>query len=413
MFLAEIRSNPRGWLIVAVTFLALSLAYLSRNTFGMLIPVWESDFGWSRRFLSGGAAIMLVVMGIVAPFVGYLLDRIGPRYLFGAGLALSGLALAATAAMTQPWTFFVVYCVAAAIGYGVIGIPLASTTIAHNFERNRGLATSIGTAGVGAGAAVLLPIFAAVMAAIGWRPTLVAFGLSIAVLGIVGMPLVDNAAGQGRSRPHGGGRAATLAEKLMQLCRNRTFWLLAGSYSICGFTTAGVIRVHLLPYAAACGFPPVESAAAFGVLAAFDMVGMVLAGYLTDRMSRPALLGGIYFLRALTFVLLMFISVDISLLFIFAILFGTLDFATVPPQAGIVASQIGLGTMGMTMGILFACHSGGAAFGAFLGGWLYDLFARYDWVWLVSIGLALLAAVLAWSIRESPAARPAPEPAAA
>jgi len=412
MFIAEIRSNPRGWLIVAVTFLALSLAYLGRNTFGMLIPEWEAEFGWSRKFLSTGAALVLVVMGAVAPFVGYLLDRIGPRYLFGGGLVLSGLALAATAAMASPWMFFAVYCVIAAVGYGVIGIPLAATTIALNFERNRGLATSIGTSGVGAGAAVLLPIFAAVMAAVGWRQTLIAFGIAIAVLGILGMPLVDNAAGRGGARS-GGERSATLAEKLRLLLRNRTFWLLAGSYMICGFTTAGVIRIHLLPYAAACGFPLVESAAAFGVLAAFDMVGMVLAGYLTDRVNRPALLGSIYFLRGLTFILLMFISADISLLFIFAMLFGTLDFATVPPQASIVASHIGLGNMGMTMGILFAAHSTGAATGAFMGGWLFDLFARYDWVWIVSIGLAMLASVMAFSIQERRSAEPSPAAATA
>lgn len=408
MFLAEIRSNPRGWLIVAVTFLALSLAFLARNTFGMLIPEWEAEFGWTRQFLSTGAAVVLLVMGSVAPFVGYLLDRIGPRYLFGGGLALCGLALAATATMTEPWQFFAVYCVVAALGYGVIGIPLATTAIALSFERNRGLATSIGTSGVGAGAAILLPLFAAVMATISWRPTLVAFGLAIAVLGILGMPLVDNAAGRAHARAGGGGRITTLGEKLRLLFRSRTFWLLAGSYAICGFTTAGVVRVHLIPYAASSGFPPITSATAFGVMAAFDMVGMVLAGYLTDRVNRPALLGGIYFLRALTFILLMFIAADISLLFLFAMLFGTLDFATVPPQASLVASHIGLRSMGMTMGILFAGHSAGAAIGAFMAGWLFDRFALYDWVWIISIGLALLASALAFSIRETPAAEPAP-----
>ena len=64
---------------------------------------------------------------------------------------------------------------------------------------------------------------------------------------------------------------------------------------------------------------------------------------------------------------------------------------------------VGLGNMGMTMGILFAAHSAGAATGAFMGGWLFDLFARYDWVWIVSVGLALLASALAYAIRETPA----------
>jgi predicted MFS family arabinose efflux permease len=137
---------------------------------------------------------------------------------------------------------------------------------------------------------------------------------------------------------------------------------------------------------------------------------MILSGYMTDRMHRPALLGGIYFLRALTFVMLFFITDNVTLLFAFAVLFGTLDFATVPPTAGLVASHLGIQTMGLTMGILFAGHSVGGAIGALLAGAIYDLSARYDWVWIIALALALVAAVLAWCVpekRETASAMPA------
>jgi predicted MFS family arabinose efflux permease len=137
-------------------------------------------------------------------------------------------------------------------------------------------------------------------------------------------------------------------------------------------------------------------------MAGFNVVGMLLSGWLTDRVNRPMLLGGVYFIRALVFILLVYVGADISLLFLFAVIFGTLDFATVPPTAGIVATHLGVRTMGFSMGVLFAGHSVGAAAGAFLGGWFYDLYARYDGVWLLGLGLAMVAAVLSWSIREIP-----------
>src|SRR4029077_7066091 len=97
--------------------------------------------------------------------------------------------------------------------------------------------------------------------------------------------------------------------------------LLFWSYTICGFPPPGIIEVHLLPYAAACGFPPLESATAYGVLCAFNLLGMVSAGYLADRVNRPLLLGGLYLLRGLPFILLMNITGNLPLLLIFAVAF--------------------------------------------------------------------------------------------
>src|SRR4051794_8773055 len=97
-----------------------------------------------------------------------------------------------------------------------------------------------------------------------------------------------------------------------------------------GFTASGLIGAPLLPYAAACGFPPLESATAYGVLSAVNLGGMVLAGWLTDRMSRPMLLAGIYVFRGFAFILLIWAARDIQLLFAFAVLFGLTDYATVP-----------------------------------------------------------------------------------
>ena len=98
-----------------------------------------------------------------------------------------------------------------------------------------------------------------------------------------------------------------------------------------------------------------------------------------------------------------------AMLFIFAILFGIFNYSTFPLVASLVASHIGRHIMGVTMGLIFSAHSLGGALGSFMGGYLFDLFARYDWVWVVSIALALLAALLTILIKENrtPEAQPA------
>ena len=409
MLPSVIRANPRGWLVVGVLFFALALSFGARMSLPVLIPGWETEFGWSRSFLSGGAALIMIIMGSVAPFAGNLLDRFGPRYLVAGGMVLSGLSITASVLMDAQWFFIAIYCAAAAVGYGIVSMPVATATIARHFEQNRGLATSIGTAGVGGGQLLFIPLLAWAVTAVGWRPTLAAFGILIALLGVGSLLFLDNARPPGRTGSEGAASVATLGTKILLLVRSPVFWLIGGAYVICGFTTAGVIKVHLIPYATLCGFDLTTGAAANGVLAGFNMVGMVLSGYLTDRLHRPALLGSVYFLRALTFVLLFFITDNVALLFAFAVLFGTLDFATVPPTASLVASHLGVQSMGLSMGMLFAGHSLGGALGALTAGSLYDLYARYDWVWIIALMLAVVAAILAWSIpekRETAAAEP-------
>ena len=130
------------------------------------------------------------------------------------------------------------------------------------------------------------------------------------------------------------------------------------------------------------------------------MIGMIAYGSLSDRHHRPMLLASIYFLRAFCFILLMHVGDDLSVLFVFAVIFGIFDFSSFPVVASIVSTHIGLRIMGFTMGLLFAGHSLGGAAGSFLGGWLFDLFQRYDWVWIASFALAILAAFLSICIVE-------------
>lgn len=405
------RTNPRGWAIVLFIFLALGMVFSARSALGLIMPTWEQDLGWDRTFISSGGSIVLVFMTLISPLAGNLLDRIGPRPVVAGALLCVGASISSTSLMTQPWQFILLFCVIGGLGYGSLAAPQASATIAQIFAEHRGLATGIATSGASGGLLLMIPLLALLVEWAGWRAAFAGFGIFIMALAPVAWLLITPAS---RSVPNaaGGGEAA-LTARLGLICGNTTFWLLFFGFVLCGFTTSGVIEVHLIPYAMSCGYPRIESATALGVLSGANMCGMILAGYLADKVNRPLLLGAIYFFRALSFLILMQITGNPELLFLFAIMFGIFDYSTMPVLASLVSTHIGVRVMGLTLGLLFGGHSAGAAAGAFIGGYVFDNFQSYDWVWIVSIGLAFLAAVLSWLIRETRGEESAATPVAA
>lgn len=403
MLIQAFKANPQGWVVVTVCFFALSIVSATRASIGLVTPALEADLGWSRGFVSSVAAYSLITMAIASPFVGNLLDKYGPRAILVAGLMLAASGLISCAFITTPWHFMLAFAGLAGLGYGTVAKSMVSATVASYFEKNRGLATGFAAAGSTAGQLALLPALAVVMTAMGWRAGYVWLGIACLVL----IPFVWILIGDPSRKPvmvrkFGGGGGGSLLQRLRYVFANRTFLLLLVSYTICGFTTAGVIETHLIPYVQSCGLPITTGAYAYGVLAGFNMAGMALAGYLTDRMHRPLLLATIYICRGLSFILLMMVpSYDVGALFLFAVMFGIFDYSTIPVTTSLVASHVGMRVMGLALGLLGAFHAAGAASGAFLGGILYDRFVSYDGIWIASIALALLAGLMAAIIRES------------
>jgi MFS family permease len=355
------------WLVVGFGFLALSLAFSARATLGLVMPIWTQELGWSRSFISGAAAMALLVMAAVAPFAGRLIDRQGVRFTLVAGLALVGGGCLIVSAASSSFLFLVAFSGITAIGFGIVATHVVSTAIARLFDHNRGLATGIATSGATGGQFLFVPIIAAVLATFSWRWSFLAIGISCLVLiPFLWWTLATKEVPAGAPTDHTA--SSSLSVDILSIIRKPAFHILFWSFLLCGYTTAGVIETHFLPYASFCGFGPIPSAAAYGTLSAVNMFGMIGAGWLTDRMNRVVLLGLIYLARGLTFIILMNVGADYETLVVFAVLFGAVDYATVPVTASLVASHLGLRVMGLAMGLISAGHSIGAAAGAFLGG---------------------------------------------
>ena len=305
-----------------------------------------------------------------------------------------------TAFATEPVHYYLLFGIVGGAGWAAVSIPVVTAAVSRHFTRMRGLAVGIAISGASGGQLPVLSLLGVMIAGLGWRNTyLVVAAVMAALAGLVALRF----GGPGPALA-GEGRAADgpdpLSRRLKSLFADRTFLLLLAAFTLCGFTTAGVIDVYFIPYAITCGYSLVEGSAAYGVHGLGNLAGVILFSWLADHLHRPRLLAGMFFLRAAAFGLLLAIAADIRLMFAFAAVFGILNFATFPVIASIVATNVGIRVLGLTLGLLFGGHSLGAAAGVAVGGWIFDVTARYEWVWWTSIPLAALAGVFAILVRE-------------
>lgn len=395
----------QNWTVVVFGFLALALAFSSRAALGLIMPVWQTEFGWTSSYISGVGASALVVMALIATFAGRMVDRRGSQFTLNLGMGLLGVGCAIVALMNGKLMFVIGFAGFSAVGFGIVATHVVATAVTRSFSEKQGLATGIGTSGATGGQFLIVPLIAALLAFASWRWSFGALSLaSLALIPCIRMSLRADAPDDStvaQVTP-----ATSMIQDLAVIMRQPAFHLLFWSFLICGFTTTGVIETHLLPFASFCGFPPIPSATAYGLLSLVNLVGMIAAGWLTDRVNRPMLLAAIYMLRALTFILLGSLpGASIEMLFLFAILFGAVDYSTVPVTASLVASHVGIKMMGLAMGLISAGHAIGGALGAFAGGYIFTATQTYDLVWTGSVWLAVGAGVLAVFLRDQPSSR--------
>jgi len=391
-----------GWTVVAVSFVVLATSFAYRNLLQLTMTGMEAELGWSRSLLSSGATFALIAMAAGNLFGGMLVDRYGPRKLLASGLVALGIGMLGVGLTRSAWLYVVLYGAFAGLGFGLVANSIVSAAVARFFVERRGFALGIASAGGPVGQMVVIPLSAVVLTTLGWRGV-------FAIAGAVALALAPLAywALRPADQPAGAVKRASLGADFAYLVRSPVFHLLFWGFFICGFTSIGVIETHFVPYAVLCGFSPTTSANAFGFLSVLNLVGILLAGWLADRMNRILLLAGIYAARGLTFLLLLAVADNTAMLFTFSGVYGLFDYASVPVVASLIASHLGMRVMGFSMGLISMAHQLGAAAGAIGGGVVFDIYNSYTGLWLTSFALALIAALLSIGIRREPQAQAA------
>ena len=404
------RLHP-AWIVAGCTFLVLLVAAGLRSTPGVLIVPLEREFGWSRSTISFAVAVNILLYGLIGPFAAAVIERFGLARTVGTALALVALGVALTPLMTQPWHLVLLWGGVVGTGSGVTALVLASTVASRWFSAQRGLVMGVLTASTATGQLIFLPFLAHLAETYGWR--LVSLTIS-AVAALLIIPVVlfmrDRPSDLGIP-PYGGtaviprvrptvNPAARAIGALGQGLHSRDFWLLGGSFFVCGASTNGLIGTHLIPACIDHGIPEVLGASLLAAMGIFDMVGTTLSGWLSDRWDNRMLLAWYYGLRGLSLLFLPFAfdagfaGFGFAGLSLFAVFYGLDWIATVPPTVRLAAKCFGEENAPVMFGWIAAFHQAGAACAAWLAGISRTGSGSYLIAFMTAGALCLFASIM-------------------
>ncbi|MFJ9423081.1 MFS transporter [Streptomyces sp. NPDC101249] len=404
----------RAWFVAAVTFVTIVGAAAFRSLPGLLIDPLHLEFGWSRGTIGAAVSVNLALYGLTAPFAAALMDRFGIRKVVAVALTVIAVGAGSTVWMTAAWQLMLSWGLLVGLGSGSMALAFAATVTNRWFATRRGLVTGILTAASASGQLVFLPLLSWIVETHDWRPAAVTVALAaLAVVPFVWLLLRDHPADIGQ-KPYGAtafvprpapvkGAARRAVTVLFTAARTGTFWLLAGTFAICGASTNGLIQTHFVPAAHDHGMPVTAAASLLAVIGVFDVVGTIASGWFTDRFEPRRLLAVYYALRGVSLLFLpMLLAPSVHPPMLFFIVFYGLDWvATVPPTVALCRERFG-DDSAIVFGWVLASHQVGAALVAFLGGLARDAFGSYDMVWYASGALCAAAALMALVIRRRP-----------
>lgn len=395
-----------AWVIAGVTFLALLASAGIRATGTVMVLPLEHDFGWERATVSLALSVNLLLFGLCGPFAGALMARFGVRKVMLAALTTLAVSVSVSSLMSSAWQFVTLWGVLVGLGSGSMALVLGATVATRWFVERRGLVTGIFSASTATGQLVFLPQQAAIVDAAGWRPAVllvagVAFLVAILVLvfmrddpshiGQVPYGAINTASAVGPSTSSG--NPFRLAVTTLVECASvRDFWLLAGSFAVCGATTVGLIAVHLIPASVEHGLTEVTAAGMLAAMGVFDLIGTMVSGWLSDRMDPRKLLVWYYTLRGIALMFLPWAyDAGVPALAAFVVFYGLDWVATVPPTVRIVADRFGKERVGPVFGWVFAAHQFGGSLAAFGAGALHTWLGDYLVAFMAAGVLCLVA----------------------
>ena len=416
------RNLHYGWVVAATTFLTMLATAGAMGSAGVMIQPLHEEFGWDIADISSAMAVRLVLFGLLGPFAAAFMNHFGIRQVVATALALIMGGIVASFFMTEVWQLLVLWGLVIGVGTGMTALVLGATVAARWFSRRRGLVVGLMTASSATGQLVFLPLLAALTEAYGWRAALTLAVAAIAAAMVLvlllmrdhpadlGLPAYGETAVVRPPKQDHNLRATLLAPlvTLKSVSGNAVFWVLFGTFFVCGLSTNGLIQTHWISICGDFGMAAVTAAGTLAVIGVFDFFGTVFAGWLSDRYDNRFLLFWFYGLRGLSLLYLSFSGFSVVELSVFAVFYGLDWVATVPPTVKLAAENFGREKAGLVFGWVFAGHQLGAATAAFGAGYLKSDYDTYMPALQIAGLMCILAALSVLLVK-----RPGPAPLAA
>ena len=396
--------TSRNWRTPAVILicggLALTIALGTRHSFGLFLQPMTVDLGWGRQTFSFAIAIQNLIYGIATPFTGMIADKYGAGRVMAAGALLYAIGLVMMAFSTSGIDFGVSAGIVVGIALSCSGFSIVYGVIGRAFPvEKRSVALGLAGAAGSFGQFVMLPYGQTLITHIGWHNAMLTLALTILLI----LPL-STALAEKRTAPPAGQFKQSIPEALREALGHGGFWLLCIAYTVCGFQLM-FISIHFPAYMVDQHMTPETGMIALAMIGLFNIFGSYFWGWLGGRYTKKYLLSTLYLTRAVG--IAVFISVPLTPLsvYVFGAVIGFLWLGTVPLTSGLIAQIFGVRYLSTLSGIAFLFHQIGSFFGVGIGGYLFDATGSYRLMWLLTIGMGVLAAILNFPIDDRQIAR--------
>jgi len=420
-----VSSNPNkrlyyGWVIVGLSVVSMSFWFGLRTSFSVFFVAFVDHFQWSRAEVATAQSINMFVYMIMAPVVGGLVDRIGPRKVILPGILLMALGLLLCTRIQTLFEFYLFSGVITGIGVTCLSIAPFTVILSHWFERRKGTANGLAGIGIGFGTFFFVPLFQYLINLRGWP-----FAYLIFALLVLAVPLPLNAIFL-RHRPEEMGLLPdgdlrrnipptddprmkanemvnpSLVQKeltLQKIMRTGRFWFLLLFPSLTVFGVYTVI-VHHVRYMVDLGIDKMWAASLFAGMGALSAGFRFFWGWFSDRMGREITftLGGICFSSGILFLIVFQAVPSPIFLYLFAILFGAGWGVTAPMFMSISADLYKGKGFGLIYGIVEGVIGMGGASGAWFAGFIYDQTQSYFWAFVLAIFFNMISITLVWFV---------------
>jgi len=396
--------TPLAILICGGIILTLSLG--TRHTFGLYLQPMTLDLNWSREAFAIAIALQNLVYGFATPLTGMIADKWGAARVLIVGALLYALGIVMMAYSTTGPEFALSAGVLVGIGLSCTGFAQVFGVVGRAFPpEKRTLALAITSSAGSFGQFLMLPFGQTLITQIGWLNALLICAVTILLILPLSTALIEDKEAQA----HIGGRQS-IPEALREAIGHSGFLLLCSGYFVCGFQIM-FISVHFPAYLVDQRLSAETGMAALALIGLFNIFGTFLWGWLGHRYTKKYVLAVLYFTRAVA--VAVFIAVPLSPLsvYVFASTIGFLWLGTVPVTSGLIAHVFGVKYLSTLTGIAFLFHQVGSFLGVWIGGYLFDTTGSYQLVWILTIALGVLAALVNLPINDRQIVRPAPAPA--
>ena len=396
--------TPLAVLICSGIILTLSLG--TRHTFGLYLPPMTLDLGWSRQTFAIALAIQNLVYGFGSPLAGIIADKYGAPRALVAGTLLYALGMVLMAFAKTGWDFSLSAGLLVGIGLSSSGFSVIFGVVGRAFPpEKRTLALGIAGSAGSFGQFLMLPYGQTLINHMGWSNALLICAVTVMLILPLSTALVEDKKAQAA-----GSHKQSIPEALREAFGHSGFVLLSSGYFVCGFQIM-FISVHFPAYMIDQRMTPETGMTALALIGLFNIFGTYLWGWLGNRYTKKYVLSALYFTRAVVVTIFILSPVTPLAVYVFAATIGFLWLGTVPVTSGLIAQVFGVKYLATLTGIAFLFHQLGSFLGVWIGAYLFDTTGSYRLMWLLTIALGIMAALINLPINDRQIARPAPAPA--